>query len=103
MPAITGFASNLHLSSLFYAQWQVDIIQQSVEKPVNTGFFKKPPVPESYGHTGFTGTFYWVDPAENLIYILLTNRVFPTRNNNLLGRYNIRNTIQQAIYDSILE
>ena len=35
----------------------------------------------SYGHTGFTGTSIWIDPDEELIIILLTNRVHPTREN----------------------
>ena len=38
--------------------------------------------PLSFGHTGFTGTSLWVDPDTNLFVILLTNRVYPTRNNS---------------------
>ena len=37
--------------------------------------------PESFGHTGFTGTSFWVDPEQDLFVILLTNRVYPTREN----------------------
>lgn len=37
--------------------------------------------PNSFGHTGFTGTSFWVDPDEDLFVILLTNRVYPTREN----------------------
>jgi len=37
--------------------------------------------PNSYGHTGFTGTSIWIDPSRELIIVLLTNRVHPTRNN----------------------
>ena len=37
--------------------------------------------PLSYGHTGFTGTSFWIDPDSKLFVILLTNRVYPTRNN----------------------
>jgi CubicO group peptidase (beta-lactamase class C family) len=36
----------------------------------------------AFGHTGFTGTCFWIDPNLELIIILLTNRVHPTRNNN---------------------
>ena len=36
----------------------------------------------SYGHTGFTGTSIWMDPEEELVMILLTNRVHPTRENS---------------------
>lgn len=35
---------------------------------------------ESFGHTGFTGTSIWIDPPREVIVILLTNRVHPTRN-----------------------
>jgi beta-glucosidase-like glycosyl hydrolase/CubicO group peptidase (beta-lactamase class C family) len=38
----------------------------------------------SFGHTGFTGTSMWMDPERNLFVILLTNRVHPTRDNNLI-------------------
>ena len=37
--------------------------------------------PESYGHTGFTGTSMWTDPGRGLVIVLLTNRVNPTRDN----------------------
>ena len=38
----------------------------------------------AFGHTGFTGTSIWVDPEQDLFVILLTNRVNPTRNNDLI-------------------
>ncbi|MFL6201341.1 MAG: serine hydrolase domain-containing protein [Thermoanaerobaculia bacterium] len=40
--------------------------------------------PNSFGHTGFTGTSIWIDPERGLYVILLTNRVHPTRENNLI-------------------
>ncbi len=45
---------------------------------------------EVYGHLGFTGTVFWVDPKEELIFIFLTNRVNPTRDNRAFSRLNIR-------------
>jgi len=39
----------------------------------------------SFGHTGFTGTSIWVDPGKELVIVLLTNRVNPTRNNPRIG------------------
>lgn len=54
-----------------------------------------------YGHTGFTGTCFWVDPEQRLIYIFLSNRVNPTRNNPKLSSMNIRTRIQDAIYRSL--
>lgn len=40
--------------------------------------------PRTFGHTGFTGTSIWIDPERQLFIILLTNRVHPTRENNLI-------------------
>ncbi|TXI32557.1 MAG: serine hydrolase [Niabella sp.] len=57
--------------------------------------------PQTYGHTGFTGTCVWVDPKYNIIYIFLSNRVYPTRSNPRLGSYNIRGNIQDAIYKAL--
>jgi beta-N-acetylhexosaminidase len=57
--------------------------------------------PATFGHTGFTGTCVWVDPAYNLVYIFLSNRVTPTRNNIRFGQMNIRPNIQEAIYQAI--
>ena len=54
-----------------------------------------------YGHTGFTGTCFWVDPDNNLLYIFLSNRVNPTRANNKLSSLEIRTRIQDAIYKAI--
>lgn len=41
--------------------------------------------PQSFGHTGFTGTSIWIDPTRDLVVVLLTNRVHPTRDNPRLG------------------
>ena len=57
--------------------------------------------PSTYGHTGFTGTCVWVDPASGLVYIFLSNRVYPSRNNNLLGQLSIRGKVQDAIYKAL--
>lgn len=56
----------------------------------------------SYGHAGFTGTFFWVDPAYELVYVLLANRVNPSRDNKAFRESMVRHTIQQAVYDAIL-
>ena len=57
--------------------------------------------PQTFGHTGFTGTCVWVDPKYNMVYIFLSNRVFNTRDNNLLGQLGIRGKIQDAIYKAL--
>ncbi len=55
----------------------------------------------SYGHSGFTGTYTWVDPKENLVYVFLSNRVHPDASNRKISELNIRSDIHQAIYDAI--
>ncbi len=57
--------------------------------------------PFSYGHSGFTGTYTWVDPAENLVYVFLSNRTYPDPNNRKISELNIRTDIHQVIYDAI--
>ncbi len=57
--------------------------------------------PESYGHSGFTGTFTWIDPKYNIVYVFLSNRVYPTRENGKIGTLNIRTEIGEAIYKSL--
>ena len=57
--------------------------------------------PQTFGHTGFTGTCVWVDPKYNLVYIFLSNRVNPTRNNSLLSSLSVRGKIQDAIIEAI--
>lgn len=57
--------------------------------------------PNSFGHTGFTGTFAWMDPDTGLLYIFLSNRVTPTRDNTRLYQLNTRTQIQQVMYDAL--
>ncbi len=58
---------------------------------------------KSFGHGGFTGTYVWADPKTNLIYIFLSNRVYPTMSNTKLVKENIRTNIQQIIQNSLIE
>lgn len=57
---------------------------------------------KSFGHSGFTGTYTWADPEQELVYVFLSNRTYPTARNNLLVKSALRTRIQQAIYDSII-
>ncbi len=59
--------------------------------------------PETIGHTGFTGTCFWVDPKTDMIYIFLCNRVSPTRDNPNFGRVSARTHIQSILYNSIVK
>jgi beta-N-acetylhexosaminidase len=77
------------------------------DKPEKDNATRKEPYPSSlaspqtFGHTGFTGTCVWVDPKADLVYVFLSNRVYNTRANNLLGQMNIRGKVQDAIYKAL--
>jgi len=57
----------------------------------------------SFGHSGFTGTYAWADPEEEIVYVFLANRTFPKSDPNRLSNENIRTDIQRLIYESIIE
>jgi len=57
--------------------------------------------PSSYGHTGFTGTYIWIDPESRLTFVFLSNRVYPDATNNKLANMNLRPKIHQVFYDAI--
>ena len=56
---------------------------------------------EVYGHTGYTGTSFWIDPTNDIIYIFLSNRVSPSRSPNRLSSLEIRERIQEELYKAI--
>ena len=66
---------------------------KSSEKSSAGKFFS----PNSYGHLGYTGTSMWVDPERQLFVILLTNRVHPTRENNLIRQ------VRPAVADAVVQ
>ncbi|RZP05036.1 MAG: beta-N-acetylglucosaminidase [Flavobacteriales bacterium] len=55
----------------------------------------------SFGHSGFTGTFTWADPDEEIIYVFLSNRTYPSAENKSIIENNLRSDIQGLIYESI--
>ena len=78
------------------------------DKPEKDNKNLKEPYPSTsvsastFGHTGFTGTCVWADPEHQLLYIFLSNRVFPTRDNKAFSSLNLRPSIQEVIYSAIL-
>lgn len=56
---------------------------------------------KSFGHSGFTGTFAWADPEEEIVYVFLSNRIYPSAENKKLIRMNLRSDIQKLIYEAI--
>ena len=57
--------------------------------------------PSAFGHLGSTGTAFWVDPKNDLIFIFLSNRVNPTRDNPAFSRSNIRSELFRQVYKSL--
>ncbi len=57
--------------------------------------------PGSFGHSGFTGTFVWVDPALGLTYVFLSNRVYPTRENGKISTLNTRTNVMEVLYRAV--
>ncbi|NNE56292.1 MAG: serine hydrolase, partial [Flavobacteriales bacterium] len=55
---------------------------------------------DSFGHSGFTGTLVWADPEHDIVYVFLSNRVYPNSDNRKLLKMDIRTRIQQVIYDA---
>lgn len=57
---------------------------------------------QSFGHSGFTGTYTWADPESQIVYVFLSNRIYPNAENKGLIVNDIRTEIQQVIQDAIL-
>ena len=74
------------------------------DKPEKENYQSKDPYPcklassSTFGHTGFTGTCVWADPENDLLFIFLSNRVYPSRENKTYSDLNLRPKIQDAVY-----
>jgi beta-N-acetylhexosaminidase len=55
---------------------------------------------KTFGHTGFTGTCVWADPEHDLVFIFLSNRTFPSAENKLISKLDIRTKVQQYAYEA---
>jgi beta-N-acetylhexosaminidase len=78
------------------------------DKPEKDNATRKEPYPalsaspQTIGHTGYTGTCFWIDPASKLVFIFLSNRVYPEGGTNLkLSTMNIRPKVMEAIYQAM--
>jgi CubicO group peptidase (beta-lactamase class C family) len=76
--------------------------------------FDKPPLNEneprmpapsasqnSYGHSGFTGTFAWADPENQLVFVFLSNRIHPDATNPMLSKLSTRTNIHEMFYKAL--
>lgn len=59
--------------------------------------------PETFGHTGFTGTCVWADPKNQILFVFLSNRVYPDAENSKLIKQNIRPKLHDLVYQAMLE
>lgn len=57
--------------------------------------------PQTFGHTGFTGTCVWADPAHRLVFIFLSNRINPDSENKKLLTMNVRGKMMEAVYKAM--
>jgi len=69
------------------------------ELPISEAYPAMDASMDSFGHSGFTGTFIWADPINQLVFIFLSNRVYPTRDNRNLYELNIRTQLHQLFYE----
>jgi CubicO group peptidase (beta-lactamase class C family) len=92
----------------YFNQYHSDISRRGLgfDKPEKDNATRAEPYPcasaspQTFGHTGFTGTCFWVDPKYNLIYVFLSNRVNSADVNKFL-HMNVRPKVQEAIYQSM--
>lgn len=56
---------------------------------------------ETFGHQGFTGTVTWADPRDQVVYVFLSNRVYPNADNRKLAEMDIRTEIQKAFHKAV--
>jgi CubicO group peptidase (beta-lactamase class C family) len=87
----TAKQSNVSRRGLGFDRWDPDLTKKYPSETAS---------PQTYGHTGYTGTCVWVDPARGLVYIFLSNRVYPSVTDKL-GTLKIRGRIQDVINKAI--
>lgn len=92
----------------YFNQYHSDISRRGLgfDKPEKDNATRQEPYPtksaspQTFGHTGFTGTCFWVDPKNNLIFVFLSNRVNSPDVNKFL-RMSVRPKVHEAIYQSL--
>ncbi len=53
---------------------------------------------QSFGHSGYTGTFVWADPVNQLLFVFLSNRVFPDRDNHKINKLRLRSLLLETLF-----
>ncbi len=94
----TGYHSNISRRGYGFDKPEKDNATNSDPYP------SKYASPQAFGHTGFTGTCVWADPKEDLLFIMLSNRVCPQGGeNNLLSTLSVRRNMLDAVYKAIIK
>lgn len=55
----------------------------------------------AFGHQGFTGTCAWADPETGVVFVFLSNRVYPSSHNSLINKLSVRTIAQDYIYEAL--
>ncbi|MCD6012079.1 MAG: beta-lactamase [Flavipsychrobacter sp.] len=55
----------------------------------------------AFGHQGFTGTCVWADPGTGIVFVFLSNRVYPSGSNTKINKLSVRTTAQDYIYEAL--
>jgi CubicO group peptidase (beta-lactamase class C family) len=88
-----------------FTAYQSEISRRGLgfDKPEKDNNSRKSPYPalavslSTFGHTGFTGTCTWADPAKGIVFVLLANRVHPTASNTF-GELNVRGKVMEEVF-----
>ncbi|MFW5758150.1 MAG: serine hydrolase, partial [Bacteroidota bacterium] len=73
------------------------------DRPNKNGVHAADIHPSSFGHLGFTGSAMWIDPENEIVFVFLSNRVYPNASNNVISDEKIRQKVHQAVYDAIIK
>jgi beta-N-acetylhexosaminidase len=92
----------------YFTAYHSDISRRGLgfDKPEKDNDTRKEPYPcadaspLTFGHTGFTGTCVWADPAKQIVFIFLSNRVNPQESSKL-SSLNVRGNIMEAVYQAM--
>jgi beta-N-acetylhexosaminidase len=99
----------------FFSKQTIDFFTKSSSKISHRGLgWNKPSGPgdgtvsqyasdKTYGHTGFTGTCVWVDPEEDLVFVFLSNRVYPSAANQKIIRNKTRQKLHDVAYKALIK
>ena len=73
------------------------------DKPSQKGIHAADIHPSAYGHLGYTGGAIWIDPENEIVFVFLSNRIYPSSSNNLLSTLEVRQKVHQAVYDALTD